>query len=216
MQSNKNFGEKIKQLRKASNMTQDELGEKMYCNRYRIMDLERGKSGPTIDDIVKLCNIFDVSADYLLGLSDVKSTKSTVKSVCKYTGLSEKAVLRLNYSNTSTGHTALSSLIADFDSFMLTDYMNDYKKKAKQLYELIKQKQSGLDNLKKYFDLKDTMDILLFRVSQCITKIVEAYAQEYSLNDDEINGFLTLSEEDGIIVQFYDEEGEQSGKHTED
>ena len=43
----------------------------MYCNRYRIMDLERGKSGPTIYDIVKLCYIFDVSADYLLGLTDV-------------------------------------------------------------------------------------------------------------------------------------------------
>lgn len=65
------FGERLKQLRKASNMTQDELGEKMYCDRYRIMDLERGKSGPTIDDIVKLCNVFDVSADYLLGLTDV-------------------------------------------------------------------------------------------------------------------------------------------------
>ena len=65
------FGERLKQLRKASNITQDELGENMYCNRYRIMDLERGKSGPTIDDIVKLCYIFDVSADYLLGLTDV-------------------------------------------------------------------------------------------------------------------------------------------------
>lgn len=43
-------------------------------------------------NIVKIARYYDVSTDYLLGLSNVKSTDTVLKGVCEYTGLSEKAV----------------------------------------------------------------------------------------------------------------------------
>lgn len=43
-------------------------------------------------NIVKIARYYGVSTDYLLGLSNVKSTDTELKGVCEYTGLSEKAV----------------------------------------------------------------------------------------------------------------------------
>lgn len=52
-------------------------------------------NGDRIPDALKLKEIAEkcnVSADWLLGLSNVKSNDGSIKSVCEYTGLSEQAV----------------------------------------------------------------------------------------------------------------------------
>ena len=49
----------------------------------------------TIDNLVQVARFFDVSADYLLGLTDVKSPKADIKSVNKLTGLDESAINQL-------------------------------------------------------------------------------------------------------------------------
>lgn len=94
------FGEQLKQLRNAAGLNQSELGEKLNCQRTRIADLERGKTNPSIEDLTLLCNIFDVSSDYLLGLSDVATKNEDVQYICKFTGLSADSVnnlLDINY-----------------------------------------------------------------------------------------------------------------------
>lgn len=90
------FSERLKELRKAAGFNQTELGEKLNCQRTRIADLERGKSTPSLEDIEILCREFDVSSDYLLGLSDVMTNDTDVKMICDYTGLSEKVVKTLH------------------------------------------------------------------------------------------------------------------------
>lgn len=48
------------------------------------------------DQLVKYCNFFGVSADYLLGRTKVETTNPTIREICEYTGLSEKAVKALH------------------------------------------------------------------------------------------------------------------------
>lgn len=86
------FCERLKSLRNAVKLNQTELGEKLNCQRTRIADLERGKSTPTIEDITILCKTFNVSSDYLLGISDIATTDVELKAICEYTGLSEDAL----------------------------------------------------------------------------------------------------------------------------
>lgn len=82
----------IKELRKSYALTQTDLGNILNCDRFRIADIERGKTQPNIQDIKKLSQHFNVSADYLLGLSKNTSTDFDVIKICNYTGLSDTVV----------------------------------------------------------------------------------------------------------------------------
>jgi len=61
-----NLGEKIQNLRKSNNKTQDELAEILGVSRQALSKWENGTSNPDIDKIVLLSNYFSVTTDYLL------------------------------------------------------------------------------------------------------------------------------------------------------
>lgn len=64
------FGEKIRNLREDSELSQTELAKAVGMTQRKISYIECGKYEPNIDDIVILCRYFKVSADYLIGLKD--------------------------------------------------------------------------------------------------------------------------------------------------
>lgn len=92
----RNFAETLKEEREKKSLSQTELGEQMNCSRYRIADLERGRITPTLEDINFLCDLFGVSADYLLGRTESRTTDQNLRAICDYTGLSEQAAQMLN------------------------------------------------------------------------------------------------------------------------
>ena len=63
------LGEKIKLLREEKELNQTELGESVGMTQRKVSYLENDKYEPSIGDIKALCRFFNVSADYLLGLS---------------------------------------------------------------------------------------------------------------------------------------------------
>lgn len=62
------FGEKIRNLREEVNITQTQLGNLVNMTQRKISYIECGKNEPSIEDIVCFCKLFNVSADYLIGL----------------------------------------------------------------------------------------------------------------------------------------------------
>ncbi len=64
------FGERLRDLRHKKHMTQKQLADKLDLSKGTISAYEQGKKYPSIEVLIKLCNILQVSADYLLGLSD--------------------------------------------------------------------------------------------------------------------------------------------------
>lgn len=66
------FGIRLKELRKNKNLTQQELADKMSLVKSSISAYEKSAKYPSVEVLVKLCNYFNVSSDYLLGLSDNK------------------------------------------------------------------------------------------------------------------------------------------------
>lgn len=61
------IGERITQLRKAKNWSQEELAGTIEASRIMVGKYERGDNSPSIEVLVKLARAFDVSVDYLLG-----------------------------------------------------------------------------------------------------------------------------------------------------
>ncbi len=66
------FSQRLKELRKEKKMTQVELGKMLNYGYTAIANYEKGRNHPSLVDIIKIANIFDVSVDYLIGNSDVK------------------------------------------------------------------------------------------------------------------------------------------------
>ena len=65
------FGKRLRQVRDAHGWTQTMLADTMGVGQGWISKLERGsQSHMQADTVVRLCVALDVSADYLLGLSD--------------------------------------------------------------------------------------------------------------------------------------------------
>lgn len=64
------FSERLRELRKASPLTQkaiaDELGISVTAYQY----YESGKNQPSIENLIKLGEMFNVTLDYLTGRSD--------------------------------------------------------------------------------------------------------------------------------------------------
>lgn len=60
------LGNRIKELRKAQNINQDELAEKLFVSRQTISNWENDKSYPDIQSVLLLSETFGVSVDQLL------------------------------------------------------------------------------------------------------------------------------------------------------
>ena len=61
---------KIKELRKEKGMTQKQVAEFLSKSETGYASWEQGLAEPSVNDIRMLCKLFEVSADYLLGLAD--------------------------------------------------------------------------------------------------------------------------------------------------
>lgn len=77
----KEFGERLKKLRTNRHMTQDELGEIFESPKAQstVGTWERGVRQPSMEDLVRIAQFFNVSIDYLLGLSEEERRVETFK-----------------------------------------------------------------------------------------------------------------------------------------
>ena len=64
------FCQRLKELRTEKRISQPELAKLVGVSKGMISFWENAINEPTISNLIKLCKIFDVSSDYLLGLED--------------------------------------------------------------------------------------------------------------------------------------------------
>lgn len=67
---NMDYLEKLIQLREEKGLTQNNLTEIYGCNQSNISKIERKERKLDIEQLIALCRFYNVSADYILGLSD--------------------------------------------------------------------------------------------------------------------------------------------------
>lgn len=69
-----NTSQKIKQIRKDNNLTQQEFSEKMGVSRSYLSNVEAGKQEPSFSFLMLLLRAFKVDANWLLGLREERQT----------------------------------------------------------------------------------------------------------------------------------------------
>ena len=67
------LSKRIKVLREEHHLSQSQLAEKLNVTTSSISQYESGDRIPSDDVKIKIANLFDVSLDFLMGVSDIRS-----------------------------------------------------------------------------------------------------------------------------------------------
>ncbi len=71
------FCEKLKAARKSKGLSQAKVGELLNSAQTQIMKYENGKQEPTATRLRELCELYEISADWLLGLEKPAAKEPT-------------------------------------------------------------------------------------------------------------------------------------------
>jgi len=93
---------RIKELRKELNLKQEQLGKMLNVQRAVVSKYETGRVSLNAETLHKLCDIFNVSSDYILGrteqrqLKDEKSLSPQITSIINScSDLNEKELIKV-------------------------------------------------------------------------------------------------------------------------
>lgn len=76
------IGDTIIQLRKQHNLSQSELADKINVSRTIIGNYERNTNTPSIEVIIKMAKVFNVTIDYMIGEGEFSSyDKDIIKRI---------------------------------------------------------------------------------------------------------------------------------------
>ncbi|MGN1026890.1 MAG: helix-turn-helix domain-containing protein [Faecousia sp.] len=91
------FATRLREIMEIRKIIQYDLARETGIQRQTISNYMNGQSRPDTNNLLKICKALNVSADYLIGATDVISLDHEMRAMCEYTKLDESAVRRLNY-----------------------------------------------------------------------------------------------------------------------
>ncbi len=79
------FGKRLKQLRRAASLTQEQLADELNVGVNHVGKMEIGRNAPSIDLLIQISEYFGVSVDYLLkGQQDAKTeTRKAIRNIIR-------------------------------------------------------------------------------------------------------------------------------------
>lgn len=211
-----NYGERICKLRQSKNITQKELASKLYVTDKTISSWESNRTEPSLEMIIKLSEILECSASYLLyGANSRDNIEMEIKI-----RLSKEEYDNLNNLMKTKGRLLLESNQQDtyYQSNNLIDNMNKslrirtscnkkiltYKKHNNKIYcEEYEVEIDNSDNLKKIFDSIGLTKITIVNKNRKIYDYLDKY--EVSLDKVDNLGYFIEIEVKKTINDYLEE-----------
>lgn len=98
-----NIGEKLFELRKGKNLSQEDVAEKLNVTRQTVSKWETNQSTPDFDKIIPLCELFEIGAEELLtGKKAEKQNQEQQKEAIKEKTLTKEEAKRKSAEVVST------------------------------------------------------------------------------------------------------------------
>ena len=73
------FGERLSDIRKDNGDRQEDLAEKLCVSKHTVSSWEQGKTMPPTETVKRICEIYDVSSDYILGIIEWDSAYEAIR-----------------------------------------------------------------------------------------------------------------------------------------
>ena len=151
------FARRMLSLRTEAGLSQQKVADLLEVSKSTISLYETGYTVPDAKTIYKLCDIYHVSADYLLCRTDYRATGSQSMSIEKY-GFSERAAQNLKLvqmmelaaakgKEQPLKSSALDLLCSSDQIGILCDYINQYRTLMQQTAYHIYDREMGAENV---------------------------------------------------------------------
>ena len=158
MQSNNEIGQRIETLRKERGLTQGSLAEKLHVKRETVCQWETGVRDLKTGHLIALAETLDVSADYLLGLTNSTQKESEPQRIiADYTGLNDSAIKLLNERKTMPVFNSKTAIISSLVAFFCKDHDSSFT------HYLRENSQKALNE----FILDETMEKVISALISC-------------------------------------------------
>ena len=205
-----NYGERISKLRQSKNITQKELASKLYVTDKTISSWEANRTEPSLEMIIKLSEILECSASYLLyGDNSRDNIEMEIKirlTKEEYDNLNDlmktKGRLLLE-SNQQDIYYQSNYLIGDMNKSLRIRISGNkkiltYKNKNNEMYcEEYEVEIDNSDNLKKIFDSIGLTKITIVNKNRKIYTYLDKY--EVSLDKvDNLGYFIEIEVKETI------------------
>ena len=89
------FGKNLRLLRLQRKLTQEKLGSVLHYGSTAIANYESGRNEPSLDDLIRLADFFDVSADALLGRERFRQNMGVYEQFCLLNTKEREKILKL-------------------------------------------------------------------------------------------------------------------------
>ena len=118
------FGKRLKELRKANGYTIEQFADMVGISKSTLGYYENDKRMPDIEILARIADTLNVNADYLIGRTNTTALKGKMKTVCEFTGLSDRAAEYLSelvkdkdYAKLSVINHLFQELCEDYDFY---------------------------------------------------------------------------------------------------
>ena len=221
------FGKRLFKIRESRGESQQELADSIGITRQSLSRYELGERTANIDLLKKISEHYNISADYLLGLTDNATVDTNLQAVCEYTGLSDKAILTIKdyvYNLTASGaftsddkadelfYYVLNTVLCSLDFYDILHYFGDMQIYSKQ-YFLATLEENFFDYINDKYDTFFTsiswyqtteLDVDRYKISKEVEKLSDIFDGRLKincLNNKELLHYsgLTKQEFQGII-----------------
>ena len=118
--TNEIFGIRLRELRKQNGYTIEQFAEKIGVAKSTLGYYENDNRMPDIEILCRICNVFNVTADYMIGRTNTAAVKGKMKTVCELTGLSDAAADFLSELIKHQRYRVLDKL-----NYLFEDFAND-------------------------------------------------------------------------------------------
>lgn len=195
------FGNKLTDLRIEKGETQSDIKTMLGYNKHQqVSYLENGTRSPSVEQIIKISQYYNVSADYLLGLTDAPTADKDKQFICDYTGLKAETVDYLHFlftdeiereclvqcfgdiptSEAFNFYYRFIDLIIKNSECRLGDLLIAFKDYKKQCDEIIKTgtKDFYWNASSKREEEKEHIDIAEFKLNKLINSICDDLGKE--------------------------------------
>lgn len=117
------FGKRLKELRKANGYTIEQFADMVGISKSTLgyYENENDKRMPDIEILARIADTLNVNADYLIGRTNTTAQKGRQKTVCEFTGLSDRAAEYLSELVENRDYAKLSIINHLFDE-LTEDY----------------------------------------------------------------------------------------------
>lgn len=195
------FAQRLTEIMKERGENQTTLAAKLTSQyvtiqRQTISLYMNGQSKPDTERLTAIAKVLNVSTDWLLGLSRVRTLDGELKQVCQYTGLCQKAVEELH--RASISDDKINIILSFVNTFLTSGVLKHFKEAA--FYEAaLKISHNKSKDVVFLSEINDDMADELRKIELYEEERKRRVIEDLN-SEDETDGFIQVSTSEASIL----------------